>query len=110
MRVFSVPSALTACSPGFYTAQSTDARAALSMIRSASDLLPHLLEGGHSTIAGRLAGALRNIGRDRIAEDIVQTMRAAGYQIVESDPFSARLPATLSPRETSPYVNLKFLE
>jgi len=105
MRVFSVPSALTACSPGFYTAQPTDARAALSMIRSASDLLPRLLEGGHSTIAGRLAGALRNIGRDRIAEDILRTMRAAGYQIVESDPFSAKLPTILSPREASPYVN-----
>lgn len=105
MRVFSVPSALAACSPGFYSAQPTDARAALSMIRSASELLPHLLEGGHSTIAGRLAGALRNIGRDRIAEDIVRTMRAAGYQIVESDPFSAKLPTNLSPRETSPYVN-----
>lgn len=105
MRVFSVPSALTACSPGFYTAQPTDARAALAMIRSASDLLPHLLEGGHSTIAGRLAGALRNIGRDRIAEDIVRTMRAAGYQIVERDPFSAKLPTILSPRESSPYVN-----
>lgn len=105
MRVFSVPSALTACSPGFYTAQPTDARAALSMIRSASDLLPRLLEGGHSTIAGRLAGALRNIGRDRIAEDIMRTMRAAGYQIVESDPFSSKLPTILPPRETSPYVN-----
>lgn len=105
MRVFSLPSALTVCSPGFYTAQPTDARAALSMIRSASDLLPHLLEGGHSTIAGRLAGAMRNIGRDRIAEDIVRTMRAAGYQIVESDPFSANLPTILSPREISPYVN-----
>lgn len=105
MRVFSVPSALTACSPGFYTAQPTDARAALAMIRSASDLLPHLLEGGHSTIAGRLAGAFRNIGRDRIAEDIVGTMRAAGYQILESDPFSSKLPTIFSPRETSPYVN-----
>jgi len=105
MRVFSVPSALTACSTSFYTAQPTDARAALSMIRNASDLLPRLLEGGHSTIAGRLAGALRNIGRDRIAEDIVRTMRAAGYQIVESDPFSAKLPTTLPPRETCPYVN-----
>ena len=32
-------------------------------------------------------------------------MRAAGYQVQESDPFSARLPVILSPRETSPYVN-----
>ena len=105
MRLFSVSSALIACSPGFYTAQPTDARVTLSMIRNASDLLPHLLEGGHSTIAGRLAGAFRNIGRDRIAEDIVRTMRAAGYQIVESDPFSAKLPTTLPLRETSPHVN-----
>ena len=105
MRVFSVPSALIACSPGFYTAQPTDARAALAMISSAADLLPQLLEGGHSTIAGRLAGALRNIGRDRIADDIVRTMRAAGYQIVESDPFLAKLPLILSPHAISPYVN-----
>jgi len=105
MRVFSVPSALAACSAGFYNVQPTDARAVLSTISSASELLPHLLEGGHSTIAGRLAGALRNIGRDRIAEDIVRTMRAAGYQIVKSDPFSAKLPTILSPREMSPYVN-----
>ncbi|HKK00783.1 MAG TPA: Fic family protein [Desulfuromonadales bacterium] len=105
LRLFSVPAALIACAPSFYTAYPADARAALSMVRSASDLLPRLLEGGHSTIAGRLAGAMRNIGRERIAGDIVQTMRAAGYQVQESDPFSARLPVILSPRETSPYVN-----
>jgi hypothetical protein len=47
-----------------------------------------LLEGGHSTIAGRLAGAFRNIGRERIADDIIDTMRAAGYGIRENDPFA----------------------
>jgi hypothetical protein len=46
-------------------------RAALSMVRDASEVLGRLLEGGHSTIAGRLAGAFRNIGRDRIADDII---------------------------------------
>lgn len=45
------------------------------MIRDASEVLERLLDGGHNMIAGRLAGAFRNIGRDRIADDIVQTTR-----------------------------------
>jgi len=80
-------------------------RAALSMVRDASEVLEGLLEGGHSTIAGRLAGAFRNIGRNRIADDIVRTMRAAGYDIREKDPFEIQIPAALTARERSPYVN-----
>jgi hypothetical protein len=64
-----------------------------------------LLEGGHSTIAGRLAAAFRNIGRARIADDITETMQAAGYTISESDPFDDRSLVTFGARETSPYVN-----
>jgi hypothetical protein len=67
--------------------------------------MDRLLEGGHSTIAGRLAGAFRNIGRDRIADDIVNTMRSAGYEVRESDPFETQIPIALSTREQSPYVN-----
>jgi hypothetical protein len=105
LRLFSIPSALIACAPGFYTANPTDARTALAMIRNASEILPRLLEGGHSSIAGRLAGAMRNIGRDRIAEDILGTMRTAGYEVRECDPFDGRMLDVLSRRETSPYVN-----
>jgi len=60
------------------------------MIRDASGLLVRLLEGGHSVIAGRLAGAFRNSGRDRLADEIVKTMVAAGYDVRESDPFNDR--------------------
>ena len=42
------------------------------MIRDASGLPTRLLAGGHTIIAGRLAGAFRNIVRDRIADDIVK--------------------------------------
>ena len=38
------------------------------MIPDASDLLSRLLDGGHSTIAGRLVAAFRNIGRGDLAE------------------------------------------
>lgn len=105
MRIFSLESALLECSPNYFSRHSTDVRAALAMIRDASGLLARLLEGGHSTIAGRLAGAFRNSGRDRIADDITKTMSAAGYDVREIDPFTDRTFLILSSRERSPYVN-----
>jgi len=105
LRLFSLPAALIACSPGYFRQNPTDLRAALSMVRDASEVLDRLLEGGHSTIAGRLAGAFRNIGRDRIADDIVQTMRTAGYDVRENDPFETQIAVILPAREQSPYVN-----
>jgi len=105
LRLFSLPAALIACASVSFRQNPTDMRAALSMVRDASEVLDRLLEGGHSTIAGRLAGAFRNIGRDQIADDIVQTMRKAGYNVRESDPFDTKTPIILPAREQSPYVN-----
>lgn len=105
LHLFSLPAALIACAPGFFKQNPTDMRAALSIVGDASEVLDRLLEGGHSTIAGRLAGAFRNIGRDRIADDIVNTMRAAGYEVRENDPFETQIPTALAAREQSPYVN-----
>ena len=105
LRLFSVPAGLVSCGPGFFQQNAIDARAALSMVSDASELLALLLEGGRSTVAGRLAGALRNMGRDRIADDIAKTMQAAGYDIREKDPFENTINLTFSVREQSPYVN-----
>lgn len=105
LRLFSLPAALIACTPAFYARNPTDARAALAMVRDPSDILTRLLEGGHSTIAGRLAGAFRNIGRERLATEIIETMRMAGYNVRENDPFESRAPLTFSAGKTSPYVN-----
>jgi fido (protein-threonine AMPylation protein) len=105
MRLFSLPAALIACSPNAYRQNPTDIRTALTLVSDASDLLQRLLEGGHSTIAGRLAGAFRNIGRKDIADNITGTMEAAGYTIRETDPFDAASPIVFSRRESSPYVS-----
>lgn len=105
LRLFSLPAALIACAPGTFAQNPTDMRAALSIVSDASEVLDRLLEGGHSTIAGRLAGAFRNIGRDRIADNIADTMRAAGYTIREIDPFETQITIILSAREQSPYAN-----
>ncbi|MCY4265335.1 MAG: cell filamentation protein Fic, partial [Gammaproteobacteria bacterium] len=105
LRLFSLPAALIACSPGYFQQNHTDMRTALSMVRDASEVLDRLLERGHSTIAGRLAGAFRNIGCERIADDITNTMRTAGYDMRENDPFEKQIPMILAAREKSPYVN-----
>ena len=105
MRIFSLTSALIACTPNFFIQNSIDARTALTAVKDASEILSLLLDGGNSIVAGRLAGAFKNIGRDRIADEIIKTMKAAGYGIRENDPFENKLQYTITNRSTSPYVN-----
>lgn len=105
LNILTLPSALIACSPNFYRQNPTEVRAALAMIRDASEILDRLLEGGHSSVAGRLTGAFRNIGRTRIADDIVRTMQAAGYSVRETDPFEAESPLVFTSSDRSPFVN-----
>jgi Fic/DOC family len=104
LRLFSLPAALVAVGPGLFTRNVTEARTALAMVRDASDVLTILLSGGHSVVAGRLAGAFRNLGRNKIADAIIQAMRAAGYDVRERDPFATPAPFAHPPRALSPYV------
>jgi len=105
IRMYTLPASLVYCSATIFRKDATDARTALSLIKDASQVLAILLEGGHSVIAGRLAGAFRNMGRDRIANEIIETMRAAGYDVRENDPFDSQLDVKLDFRERSPYGN-----
>ena len=93
MRAFSTAAALIACPARFFRRQPVDGRAALARVRDAADLLPRLLAGGHGTVAGRLAGAFRDIGRDSIADEMVAAMRAADFNVRESNPFATPPPA-----------------
>lgn len=105
LRLFSVVSALVSCSPGFYTTYPTDARSALAMIDDASDILVMLLADGRSVVAGRLVGAFRNVGHNLIADNIIETMRAAGYDVREKDPFAETVNLEILSHRLSPYVN-----
>lgn len=104
LHVFSLPAALVRSGPALFTENATEARTALAMIQDASDVLAILLEGGHTVVAGRLAGAFRNIGRNDIGERIVKDMRRATYKVRETDPFTTPAPFSVSTREPSPYV------
>jgi hypothetical protein len=105
LRVMTLPAALIACAHGHFAAHPVETRAALATVADVSDVLSRLLQGGHSSIAGRLAGAFRNIGRIQVADNIVAAMRAAGYTVNETDPFADRPPIPIAQRETSPAVN-----
>jgi Fic/DOC family len=104
LRVFKTEPALIAASPGFFQLHPTEARTVLATQRDVSVLLERLLSGGHSHVAGRMAGAFRNIGRAREADEIVGAMRAAGFDVRENDPFADQLSTLRYQRDPSPYV------
>lgn len=63
-----------------------------------------VVDGGHSIVAGRLAGAFRRIGRAEAAGEIVATMKAAGYDVRETDPFAGRAALAPAPVAVAPIV------
>jgi len=105
VRMVNLPSSLIHSTPSIFMRQPIDSRTALMMIKDSSELLSILLNGGHSKIAGRLAGAYRNLGQDKIADDILKTMKSAGFDVRESDPFKEPSPIKFDAHERSPYVN-----
>lgn len=110
LRILSLPSALIESTPSIFLTDPAEVRIALGQITDPSEVLGPLLNGGRSTVAGRLAGAFRNIHRPRMADAIVQRMRALDYDVREKDPFERGTVTELSARERSPYMNrLKLL-
>lgn len=105
VRIFSLAYALVSCTPNFFIKNPIDTRTALSTISDDSEILSILLDGGNSVVAARIAGAFRNIGNDRIADNIIQTMKAVGHNIRETDPFSSKLQFTITNRDISSYAN-----
>ena len=105
MRVFSLSAALVACSARYFSQSPVDVRTALALVHDIPDMLRRLLAGGHSTVAGRLAGAFRGMGRTRIANHILETMRAAGFTVRETNPFGAPAAVLKTSRGVSPSVH-----
>ncbi len=90
LRLFTPAASLTRVPEAFFTRHPVEAQVVLAGIKDSSEVLGRLLEGGHSAIAGRLAGAFRRIGRKNIADEIIKAMKAADYDLRETDPFLPR--------------------
>jgi len=89
LRLFSPAAALVGVGETFFARNPVESQVVLASLADSSDLLRLVLDGGNSTKAGYLAGALRRIGRAELADEIVRAMKRAGYNVRESDPFEA---------------------
>lgn len=104
LRLFAPAAALVKAPEPFFARSPIEAQVVLAGVRDASDVLRLLLNGGHTAKAGHLAGAFHRMGRPEIADEIVSTMKSAGYDVRESDPFSAQHTFGVLPATTSPIV------
>ena len=80
LNVISTDAALVKVPEICFVRNPVDAQVVLSGIPDASSVLRRLLDGGHSVIAGRLAGAFRRIGRGDVAGEIITVMKRAGHE------------------------------
>lgn len=105
LRLIELPAALVAASPALFAQNAMAAQIALGSLPDASDVLRILLDGPHPSVAGRLAGGFRAIGRGALADEIAGAMRSAGHAVNEVNPFE-NPPTALLPggRPESPYV------
>ena len=104
LRLFSPVAALVRVAESFFARNPIEVQVVLGSLTDASDLLRLLLNGGHSAKAGYLAGAFRATGRPKQADEIVSTMKSAGYDVRESNPFDAGQTFGASTRAAAPIV------
>lgn len=105
LRLFTPEAALIRVPEAFFSRYPVEAQVVLGSIRDASDVLGRLLDGGRSVVAGRLAGAFRRVNRPNVADEILSTMKAAGYDVRESDPFTPEQTFGALHRGASPIVS-----
>ncbi|HKW63183.1 MAG TPA: DUF1488 family protein [Candidatus Acidoferrum sp.] len=89
LRLFTPAAALVRVPESFFQMYPLEAQVVMASLADTSDLLRLLLNGGHSAKAGYLAKAFRQTGRPDLAEEILSTMKGAGYDVRESSPFEA---------------------
>jgi len=104
LRVFSAAAALVRAPEAFFSRNPIETQVVLASLADASDVLRHLLNGGRTVKAGQIAGAFRRIGRAQMADEIISTMKAAGYDARETDPFAPEQRFGTLPASTSPIV------
>jgi fido (protein-threonine AMPylation protein) len=104
LRLYSPAAALVKVPDAFFARNPIETQVVLAGIRDASDVLQHLLDGGRSSKAGQLAGAFRRIGRPQFANEIVKTMKSAGYDVRERDPFAPEQSVSVLPAAAAPIV------
>ena len=103
VRLYPLPLALLMVGPDYYRRDALEARTCLATLRDVSAVTAAAIDGGHTTRAGRVAGALRSIGRVEMADELLRTMRQVGYTVTEENPFEEDV--RMQRFEVSPYAS-----
>lgn len=104
LQALTLPATLLKLMPRSFTTHPRDAQIALGMLTDISGLLSLLLDRqAPIRAAGRVAGALRHMGRKDDAERLVRTLQLAGMSVRPTDPFDEILPVHGTGRSRSPY-------
>ena len=104
LRLYVPEAALVQVTETFYVQHPVEAQVVLSGIRDVTPVLGRLLNGGHSVIAGRLAGAFRRVGRGDEADRILGVMKRTGYDVREVNPFEPERALGMLSRVQAPIV------
>lgn len=101
VRTLTLEASLVSASPQLWITDPTTMEVALGQLLDSTGILKVLANGGHSVIAGRIAGALNAVGRPALANEIVEFMTSIGYKVPISNPFLE--PPRQFTRQESPY-------
>ena len=83
VRLYPMEYALLMVGPDYYRRDALEARTCLASLRDVSPIVLAAIDGGHTTRAGRVAGALRSIGRVEMADELLSIMRQVGHAVTE---------------------------
>ena len=105
VRIYTLSEALTFCTPTYFTRNTVNARTCLLMIGGADEILREVVDEGNTARASRMVGALRNVGREEMAQQIQDYMVRIGYTMRPEDPFEDKMDGSLNAgRIISPYA------
>ena len=111
LRLYSLAEALVYCSPTYFKKNPINARTCLYMIDSADEILKVVADEGNSNRSSRVIGALRNVGKQDVADKIYDFMTKLGHQLRPEDPFEESSSVVSDgARSISPYaVRIKLM-
>lgn len=102
IRLYGIAEALMFSSPNYFKSDTVNARANLASLGNSAQIIRLASVNGNSSRVGRIIGALKNIGRDNIADEVLKFMQRLGYDIRVEDPFDNIVKVSAS---QSPYVS-----
>lgn len=105
IQVMPLASALCRVSPTFFNHAPVSAEIALRLAEP-SAIARYVLDGGRSTVAGRMIGAYRFLGDEAAAETIATGFKVKGERVREANPFTITQPllGRNPARPRSPYA------